>query len=137
MSPLNKANATIGRAWTLLSRNLGGGAIPGQTYLGSQGNNLNYNNICFPEREDKLPAGWKPLSEQKGFKHGESAVSTFTGWEIVHGALGMASNKEGLARVVSRYSRRVSPGNSWIQSWLMIIRSSEDSKPRRHSVNGS
>jgi hypothetical protein len=67
MSPLNKANATIGRAWTLLSRNLGGGAIPGQTYLGSQGNNLNYNNICFAEREEKLPAGCKPFSEIKGF----------------------------------------------------------------------
>jgi len=104
MSPLNKANATIGRAWTLISRNLGGGAIPGQTYLGSQGNNLNYNNICFPEKEDKLPAGWKPFSEQKGFKRGESAISTFTGWEIVHGALGMGGNKEGLARAVARYS---------------------------------
>ncbi len=104
MSPLNKANATIGRAWTLISRNLGGGAIPGQTYLGSQGNNLNYNNICFPEKEDKLPAGWKPFSEIKGFKHGESAVSTFTGWEIVHGGLGMGGSKEGLARTISRYS---------------------------------
>ena len=104
MSPLNKANATIGRAWTLISRNLGGGAIPGQTYLGSQGNNLNYNNICFPEKEDKLPAGWKPFSEIKGFKHGESAVSTFTGWEIVHGGLGMGGGKEGLARTISRYS---------------------------------
>jgi hypothetical protein len=104
MSPLNKANATIGRAWTLLSRNLGGGAIPGQTYLGSQGNNLNYNNLCFAEREEKLPAGWKPFSEIKGFKKGESAVSTFTGWEIVHGGLGMGGGKEGLARAISRYS---------------------------------
>jgi len=104
MSPLNKANASIGRAWTLISRNLGGGAIPGQTYLGSQGNNLNYNNICFPEREDRLPAGWKPFSEQKGLKHGESAVSTFTGWEIVHGGFGTGGNKEALARTIARYS---------------------------------
>ena len=104
MSPLNKANATIGRAWTLISRNLGGGAIPGQTYLGSQGNNLNYNNVCFPEKEDRLPAGWKPFSELKGFKHGESAVSTFTGWEIVHGGFGTGGNKEALARTIARYS---------------------------------
>jgi hypothetical protein len=100
MSPLNKANSTIGRAWTLLSRNLGGGAIPGQTYLGSQGNISNYNNICFPEREEKLPAGWKPFSEQKGFKHGESAVSTLTGWDVVHGG---GRNKEALARSISRF----------------------------------
>ena len=101
MSPLNKANSTIGRAWTLISRNLGGGAIPGQTYLGSQGNSVNYNNVCFPEKEDRLPAGWKPFSEQKGFKKGESAVSTFTGWEIVHGS---GRNKEALARTIAPYS---------------------------------
>jgi len=99
MSPLNKANSTIGRAWTLISRNLGGGAIPGQTYLGSQGSAS--NTICFPENEEKLPAGWKPFSEQKGFKHGESAVSTFTGWEVVHGG---GRNKEALARTIARYS---------------------------------
>ncbi len=99
MSPLNKANSTIGRAWTLLSRNLGGGAIPGQTYLGSQGSAS--NTICLPENEEKLPAGWKPFSEQKGFKHGESAVSTFTGWEVVHGG---GRNKEALARTIARYS---------------------------------
>jgi hypothetical protein len=29
----------------------------GETYPGSQGNQLNYNNLCFPETEDGLPAG--------------------------------------------------------------------------------
>ena len=101
MGPLNKANSTIGRAWTLISRNLGGGAIPGQTYLGSQGNNLNYNNVCFPEKEDKLPAGWKPFSEIKGFKHGESVISTFTGWEISHGG---GRTEEELARTIARFA---------------------------------
>jgi len=82
MGPFNQANATIGRAWTLISKNLGGGGIPGETYLGSQGSNLNYNNLCFPETEDGLPAGWNPLHVQKGFKQDESVVSTFTGWSI-------------------------------------------------------
>ena len=41
LGPFNHANAAIGRAYTLLSRNLGGGAVPGVTYLGSQGNPLN------------------------------------------------------------------------------------------------
>lgn len=80
MGPFNEANATIGRAWTLISKNLGGGGTPGETYLGSQGNNLNYNNICFPETEDGLPSGWNPLHVQKGFKKSESVVSTFSGW---------------------------------------------------------
>ncbi len=82
MGPFNEANATIGRSWTLISKNLGGGGVPGETYLGSQGSNLNYNNGCFPETEEALPAGWNPLHVQKGFKANESVVSTFTGWSI-------------------------------------------------------
>jgi hypothetical protein len=84
MGPFNEANATIGRAWTLISKNLGGGGTPGETYLGSQGNNLNYNNICFAEKEEALPAGWNPLHVQKGHKAGESYVSTLTGWSIIN-----------------------------------------------------
>jgi hypothetical protein len=80
MGPFNEANATIGRAWTLISKNLGGGGLPGETYLGSQGNGLNYNNLCFPETEEGLPSGWKPFHVQKGFKPGESVVSAFSGW---------------------------------------------------------
>jgi len=82
--PFNTANSTIGRAWTLISKNLGGGGTPGETYLGSQGCSLNYNNICFPENEEKLPAGWKPFHVQKGYKASESVVSTFTGWSLIH-----------------------------------------------------
>ncbi len=82
MGPFNQANATIGRAWTLISKNLGGGGTPGETYLGSQGNGLNYNNLCFPETEEGLPEGWVPLHVQKGFKAGESVVSTFNGWSM-------------------------------------------------------
>jgi len=82
LGPFNEANATIGRAWTLISKNLGGGGVPGETYLGSQGSNLNYNNMCFPETEEGLPSGWNAFHVQKGFKASESIVSTFTGWSI-------------------------------------------------------
>jgi hypothetical protein len=82
LGPFNEANATIGRAWTLISKNLGGGGTPGETYLGSQGSSLNYNNMCFPETEAGLPAGWNPLHVQKGFKANDSVISTFTGWSI-------------------------------------------------------
>ena len=84
LGPFNTANSTIGRAWTLISKNLGGGGTPGETYLGSQGCNFNYNNICFPENEERLPAGWKAFHVQKGYKAGESVVSTFTGWNLIH-----------------------------------------------------
>jgi hypothetical protein len=82
MGPFNDANATIGRAWTLLSKNLGGCGMPGQTYMGTHGTSLNYNNICFPETEDKLPEGWQPLHVQKGFKPEESVISILSGWSL-------------------------------------------------------
>ena len=82
MGPFNRANATIGRCWTLISKNLGGSGTPGETYMGSQGSPLNYNNLCFPETEEGLPPGWKPFHVQKGFKPAESVVSIFGGWSL-------------------------------------------------------
>jgi len=82
MSPFNRANSTIGRCWTLISKNLGGSGTPGETYMGSQGNPLNYNNLCFPETEDGLPEGWNPVHVQKGFKRSDSVVSIFGGWSF-------------------------------------------------------
>jgi hypothetical protein len=82
MGPFNDANATIGRAWTILSKNLGGCGMPGQTYMGTHGTSLNYNNIFFPETEDKLPEGWTPLHVQHGYKKEESVVSILSGWSL-------------------------------------------------------
>jgi hypothetical protein len=82
LGPLNHANATIGRAWTLISKNLGGSGTPGSTYLGSQGNPLNYNNLCFPETEEALPEGWNPFHVQKGFNKDDSVISIFSGWSF-------------------------------------------------------
>ncbi len=83
LGPFNQANAVIGRAWTLISKNLGG-ARPRETYLGDIGNNCNYNNMCFAENEEALPAGWSPLHVQKGFKPEESAVSLLSGWSLLN-----------------------------------------------------
>jgi hypothetical protein len=82
MGPFNRANSTTGRCWTLISKNLGGSGTPGETYMGSQGNPLNYGNLCFPEREEGLPDGWNPLHVQKGFNRSESVVSIFGGWSF-------------------------------------------------------
>jgi hypothetical protein len=83
MGPFNQANATIGRAWNLITRNLGNGGAAGETYLGSLGNSLNYTSIVVAENEGSSP--WQPLSLQKGFKAGESVVSIFTGLGIHSG----------------------------------------------------
>ncbi len=83
LGPFNQANAVIGRAWTLMSKNLGG-AKPPETYLGDIGNNLNYNNMCFAENEEVLPEGWSPFHVQKGFKAEESVVSILSGWSLLN-----------------------------------------------------
>ncbi len=83
LGPFNHANSVIGRAWTLISKNLGG-SIPGETYLGDLGNALNYNNLCFAENEESLPKGWNPLHVQKGYKAKESVVSIFSGWSLIN-----------------------------------------------------
>jgi hypothetical protein len=87
LGPYNHANATIGRAWSLLSQNGQGGSTPGLTYLGSQGNNYAYNSICYAENEERSP--WEPLHVQHGFKKGDSAVSAFGGCRSTAFTLGL------------------------------------------------
>jgi len=76
MGPYNHANATIGRAWGLLSQNGQGGSVPGLSYLGNQGNSYAYNSLTFAENEERSP--WEPFHVQHGLKPEESAVSVFS-----------------------------------------------------------
>jgi hypothetical protein len=87
MGPYNHANATIGRAYGLLSQNLQGGSVPGDTFMGSQGNNYTYNNCTFAENEARSP--WEPLHVQKGFRADESVVSVFYGMRCTTFCLGL------------------------------------------------
>jgi hypothetical protein len=87
MGPYNHANATIGRAYGLLSQNLQGGSVPGLTYMGSQGNNYAYTNITFAENEERSP--WEPFHVQHGFEPSDSTVSVFTGCRSTAFTLGL------------------------------------------------
>ena len=87
MGPYNHANATIGRAFGLLSQNLQGGSVPGDTFMGSQGNNLTYNSVTFAENEERSP--WGPLHTRKGFKADDSVVSVFYGCRSKTFSLGL------------------------------------------------
>jgi hypothetical protein len=80
LGPYNHANVTIGRAYALLSQNLQGGSVSGETYMGTLGNGLAYS-ACFAENEERSP--WEPLHVQKGFKPTDSAVSVFFGLRYV------------------------------------------------------
>jgi hypothetical protein len=79
LGPLNYANSVIGRAWTLLSINLGDLNMA-DNFTGSTGSNFNYNNLCCGENEEK--SVWEPFHVQKGFKATESTVSLFRGWSL-------------------------------------------------------
>ncbi|HEV3483315.1 MAG TPA: hypothetical protein VGR97_13425 [Candidatus Acidoferrales bacterium] len=87
MGPFAQPNAAIGRAWTMVSRNLGNSGMPGQTYLGTFGNSVNYNNLIIPENEKDSP--WTPFHVQKGFKPEQNVVSLFVGFSISQGQAGV------------------------------------------------
>jgi hypothetical protein len=77
LGPHNHANATIGRAWGLLSQNLQGGSVAGLTYMGSQGNGYSFTNLTAAENEEASP--WEPFHVERGFRKTDSAVSVFGG----------------------------------------------------------
>jgi hypothetical protein len=87
MGPHNHANATIGRAYGLLSQNLQGGSVPGVTYMGSQGNGYAYGSPTFAENEERSP--WEPFHVQHGFRATDSAVSVFNGCRATAFTLGL------------------------------------------------
>lgn len=87
LGPYNHANATIGRAYGLLSQNLQGGSQPGVSYMGSQGNNYAYNSLTFAENEERSP--WEPFHVQHGFASTDSTVSVFTGCTSTAFTLGL------------------------------------------------
>ena len=83
MGPYSHANATIGRAFGLLSQNLQGGSVPHESYMGSQGNHLNYNALIV-ENEQASP--WEPLHVEHGFEPDQSTVMLLLGgWYKIFG----------------------------------------------------
>src|SRR5215470_3325923 len=87
MGPYNHANATIGRAYGLLSQNGQGGSVPGLSYMGNQGNSYAYNSLTFAENEERSP--WEPFHVQHGFQPTDSAVSVFSGCRSTAFTLGL------------------------------------------------
>jgi hypothetical protein len=78
LGPYNHANATIGRAYGLLSQNLQGGSVPGVSYMGSQGTAFAYSSVTFAENEEKSP--WQPYSTLYGFGPEDSTATIFYVW---------------------------------------------------------
>jgi hypothetical protein len=87
MGPYSHANATIGRAYGLLSQNGQGGSVPGLSYMGNQGNSYAYNSVTFAENEERSP--WEPFHVQRGLASSQSAVSVFSGVRSTAFTLGL------------------------------------------------
>ncbi len=71
LGPGSRANATIGRALSLILRNVGG-ACPGEVDKATHGSPGKYT-LCFGEDEENSP--WEPLHVERGFQRDESAVT--------------------------------------------------------------
>jgi len=69
--PGNRANATIGRALSLVLRNVGG-AIPGELDMATIGQPAKYT-CCIAENEAASP--WLPLHVERGFNQNDSVVT--------------------------------------------------------------
>ena len=94
LSPFNHANSVIGRAWTLMSINLAD-ARPGDTFMGSLGNNVNYNNMSFAENEER--SVWEPFHVTEGLQEGREHGEPLPGLERdqQHGRRGMLPSRSG------------------------------------------
>ncbi len=68
-----RANATIGRALSLILLNIGGG-IPGEIDKSTQGNPCKYT-FCVAENEAANP--WQPFHVEKGYRPEDSTVTVF------------------------------------------------------------
>ncbi|MEE8444936.1 MAG: UGSC family (seleno)protein [Alphaproteobacteria bacterium] len=107
MGPWNHANATIGRAWNLLSQNLQGGSVPGDTYMGSLGN-LNAFSATFAENEERSP--WEPLHLRYGFARDDSTVTVFRGGRYTQSGFGPREHWQGkFKRVFAACEAREAP----------------------------
>jgi hypothetical protein len=107
MGPFNHANATIGRAYNLVSVNGQGGSTPDDTYMGTLGNWYSYS-ATFPENEEASP--WAPLHTRYGFKLSDSAVTVFRGGRYTQGGFGPRETwKEKFKRVFAATAARQSP----------------------------
>jgi hypothetical protein len=82
MGPHNRANSTIGRTFTIISKSAGN-LHAGKTTFGSLGSNLQYNNLCIAENEEALPEGWDPVHVQFGYKKEDSVVTVTVGWTYI------------------------------------------------------
>jgi len=120
LGPGSPVNGPIGRAYQLMTVNLGG-AIPGVNRMGCLGSPLNNGGTCFAENMDALPPGWKGLNEELGFKKDQSVVMVMN---VSGGIVGSqfspggyrAFQKSGHGGLARRFNVKGVPGpHNWLE----------------------
>ena len=118
--PGSQANGSIGRAYQLMSINLGG-AIPGINRMNSIGSPFNTGGTCIAENAEGLPPGWKGLNEEHGFKKSESVAMVMnTSYGIQGGQFSpggyRALQKSGHGGMARRLGVKGKPGpHNWLE----------------------
>ncbi|MFC1920232.1 hypothetical protein ACFLYQ_00730 [Chloroflexota bacterium] len=123
LDPGSRANATIGRAYQLISINVGG-AVPGINRMNSIGSPFNTGGTCFAENADGLPPGWLGINEEYGYDKNDNVVMVMnTGGGISGGEFSpggyRALQKMGHGGVARRMGVRNQPGpHNWMEYLL-------------------
>jgi hypothetical protein len=96
MSPGDIANATIGRALSLLIKNIGG-ARKGLEDMGVMGNPMKYSLVLGENQED---SPWEPLHVQEGLQKEDNAVTVLFPNSLLQ-IMAYGSNDEAILRSIS------------------------------------
>lgn len=119
LGPGSVVNSPIGRAYQLMTINLGG-AVTGLNRMGCLGSPLNNGGVAYAENANGLPVGWKGLNEEFGFRKDESIVMVQM---ITGGILGSqfspggyrALQKSGHGGIARKFNVKGTPGpHNWL-----------------------
>jgi len=112
MGPHNEANSVIGRAYTLMSKTIGG-LHSEKTTWSSLGSTMQYNNVCIAENEEALPEGWEPFHVQAGFKPEDNVISVGIGWSYISGVT-MVVREHPVHMIMGDYMKALTMGSATV-----------------------
>jgi hypothetical protein len=112
MGPHNEANSVIGRAYTLMSKTIGG-LHSEKTTWSSLGSTMQYNNVCIAENEEALPEEWEPLHVQMGFKPKDSVITVGIGWSYISSVV-MAVRDHPVHLLMGDYMKALTMGSATV-----------------------
>jgi hypothetical protein len=112
MGPHNLANSVIGRAYTLMSKTIGG-LHSEKTTWSSLGSTMQYNNVCIAENEEALPEEWEPLHVQMGFKPKDSVITVGIGWSYISSVV-MAVRDHPVHLLMGDYMKALTMGSATV-----------------------